>query len=77
MNLMMKEIYVFIMSMLPIAELRGAIPLGIAFDLPWQRVAIISIVGNLIIVPVVLGCVEWLFHHMRKLEIFKKAYRTI
>jgi len=66
------ELYVLLMSMLPISELRGAIPLGITLRLPWQRVLAISIVGNLIVVPIVLGTVEWLFHHMRKLEILRK-----
>ena len=69
---MINEIYVLLMSMLPISELRGAIPLGIALDLPWQKAAMIGIIGNLIIVPIVLATVEWLFHHMRKLEIFRK-----
>ncbi len=72
MNLMINEIYVFIMSMLPIAELRGAIPLGIALGVPWQRVVAISIGGNLLVIPIVLSCVEWLFHHMRKLEVLRK-----
>lgn len=72
MNLIIHEIYVLIMAMLPISELRGAIPLGIALDIPWQRAAMLGIIGNLMVVPVVLGCVEWLFHHMRKLEVLRK-----
>lgn len=40
---------VFLISMLPIFELRGSIPLGIAaFDLPWYDVFWISIVGNMV-----------------------------
>lgn len=72
MNLVLNEIYVLIMAMLPIAELRGAIPLGITLNIPWQRVVIISLIGNLMIVPIILATVEWLFHHMRKLEVLRK-----
>ncbi|HOL22755.1 MAG TPA: small multi-drug export protein [bacterium] len=43
-----KEMVIFILAMLPISELRGAIPYGIYNKLPFLRVLIISIAGNLI-----------------------------
>ena len=43
------ELAVFLVAMLPIAELRGAIPVGIVgFDLPIWLVYVISVIGNLI-----------------------------
>ena len=46
---------VFVISMLPIAELRVGIPLGIAMGLPAWEAFLYAIVGNgLIAVPVLL-----------------------
>lgn len=45
---------VFFCSMIPIIELRGAIPMGAAFGLPWWQTLLISIVGNMIPVPFIL-----------------------
>lgn len=45
---------VFICSMLPIIELRGAIPMGAALHLPWWQSYFISVVGNILPVPVIL-----------------------
>ncbi|MDD3726168.1 MAG: small multi-drug export protein [Candidatus Ratteibacteria bacterium] len=46
-----KELGTFILAMLPISELRGAIPYGVYNNLPFFKVLGISIVGNL--VPVI------------------------
>lgn len=43
----------FLISMLPLVELRGAIPYGIAFGLPVAHVYIISIIGNMLPVPII------------------------
>ena len=48
-----KVLLVLIISMIPLIELRGAVPIGIGFDFgleEWQ-VLIIAIIGNLIPVP--------------------------
>ena len=44
----MNYLITFLISMLPIVELRGAIPYGIGFELDILPVILISIVGNLI-----------------------------
>lgn len=49
-----KELCVFFCSMLPIIELRGAIPMAFAFGLPWWEAYIISVFGNLLPVPFIL-----------------------
>lgn len=49
-----REVALFIVSMVPLIELRGSIPLGAALGMPWYTVFLISIVGNLIPVPFVL-----------------------
>ena len=44
---------VFLVSMVPIIELRGAIPYGVAFGLPLWLTYLIAIVGNMLPVPVI------------------------
>lgn len=45
----------FLVSMLPIVELRGAIPYGIGVGLPWPEVYLLAVTGNLVpIVPILL-----------------------
>ena len=44
---------VFLISMVPIIELRGAIPYGVAFGLPLWLTYVIAIVGNMLPVPII------------------------
>ena len=44
---------VFLISMVPIIELRGAIPYGVMFGLPLWLTYIIAIVGNMLPVPII------------------------
>src|SRR5574344_1950068 len=46
-----KYLIVFFVSMLPIIELRGAIPYAVGFDLPLIPSYIIAIIGNMVPVP--------------------------
>ena len=48
-----KEIAVLIISMIPLIELRGAVPVGVGLMLPVWKVMVISIVGNMIPVPII------------------------
>ena len=51
----MKSIlYTFFIAMVPVVELRGAIPAGVASGLPVFAAVIISIAGNVVPVPFVL-----------------------
>ncbi len=56
----------FAVSMVPVIELRGAIPLGIGLGLNWFWVYIISVIGNMLPVPFVIllirPFIEWLLH---------------
>ena len=48
-----KYLIVFLVSMVPLIELRGAIPYAVAFELPLVQSYIIAIIGNMIPVPIV------------------------
>ena len=47
-------VYVLIISMLPIIELRGAIPVAFALGMPLVPSFIVSVLGNLLPVPFIL-----------------------
>ena len=67
--LLNKIIGIFLISMLPIIELRGAIPIGAAIGLPWYLNMIVSIIGNMLPVPFILLFVVKLFEFMKKKNI--------
>ena len=46
-----KYLSVFFISMVPLIELRGAIPVGVAMGLPLWQVYVIAIIGNMLPVP--------------------------
>ncbi len=48
-----KYIWVFIVSMVPLIELRGAIPIGVKMHLPIVPVYVIAVIGNMLPVPVI------------------------
>ena len=49
-----EELCVIICSMLPIIELRGAIPMARFFNLPWWQAYLFSVLGNILPVPIIL-----------------------
>ena len=54
MSELLHHAYVFIVSMLPILELRASIPLGAALGLPIDTNYLVSVVGNFLPVPFIL-----------------------
>lgn len=59
---MLKYIYVLLISMIPIIELRGAIPYSQAMGLPILNSYIVAILGNLIPVPFVYFLAKKFLH---------------
>lgn len=47
------SIIVFFVSMVPLIELRGAVPYGVIFGLPLWLTFVVAIVGNMLPVPIV------------------------
>lgn len=60
--------YTFFCSMLPVVELRGAIPLGASLGLPFWECFLICVVGNLIPVPIILLFVRFVLQWMKKIK---------
>ena len=61
-----KVIGIFLISLLPVIELRGSIPVGYYQGLPWYTNMITSIIGNLLPVPFILLFVVKVFEFMKK-----------
>lgn len=76
-SLLNKTFGIFLISMLPIVELRGAIPVGAAIGLPWYLNMIVSIVGNLLPVPFILLFSVKAFEFMKKRNILVKFIEKI
>ncbi len=66
-----RELLVIFFSMIPISELRGAIPLGISLGLSPIHSTIISICGNIIIVPILLRVLHPLIIYFEDTFLFK------
>ena len=48
-----KYLIVFLISMIPLVELRGAIPYATGFQLPFIQSYVIAVIGNMLPVPVI------------------------
>lgn len=63
-----KMIITFLVSMVPVIELRGAIPIATGMGLsPWVAIPI-AIVGNLLPVPFIIVFIKRIFAWMRKVS---------
>ena len=57
---------VFAMAMVPVVELRGAIPLGVAQGLPPLLVYLMTVLGNMVPVPFIILLVRRVFDWLRR-----------
>lgn len=64
-------VYVFLISMLPVVELRGAIPVAFALGLDVVPSYIVSIVGNLLPVPFILLLITRICDLLKKTKLLR------
>ena len=64
-SLIGKIIMTFLISMVPVVELRGAIPIGVAHGLNFWVAIAVSIVGNLVPVPFIIIFIRKIFAWLR------------
>ena len=72
-----KIIGIFFISMLPVIELRGSIPVGFYQGLPWYTNMITSIIGNMLPVPFILLFIVKMFEFMKKRNIMVNIIEKI
>ena len=67
-----KEMIVFIISLMPILELRGGLLASAILKIPYIKAAIICIIGNILPIPFILLFLNKIFTMMEKWEPTKK-----
>ena len=72
-----KELCVFLCAMIPIIELRGAIPLGAALDLHPLLNFALAIAGNLLPVPFILLFIRKILDWMENIRCFEKMVKWL
>lgn len=63
-----KIVMTLIISMVPVIELRGALPIAVANGLQYPIAIIVSIIGNLIPVPFIIIFIRKIFEWMRRIS---------
>jgi uncharacterized membrane protein len=66
MALFKELIYILLISMVPVVELRGAIPIGLGMGLPFWTTFVTAMIGNLIPVPFLILFTRSIFEFIRK-----------
>jgi uncharacterized membrane protein len=59
-------IHIMVLAMAPVIELRGAIPYGMAHNLPFWPVFIVAFLGNLLPVPPIILFIRKIFTLLRR-----------
>ena len=67
-----KQLCVFLCAMLPVIELRGALPFGCVIGLPFWQNYLLSVAGNLLPVPFILLFIRAIINQMKKSKHFCK-----
>ena len=67
-----KEAVVFLISMVPILELRGGLLVSPLLGVPIQVAAPLCIVGNIIPIPFILLFIKKIFQWLKKIPFFEK-----
>ena len=61
-----KCLFTMLVSMVPIIELRGGIPFGVALGLPYELAFPAAVVGNIIPAPFIIVYIRRIFQWMRR-----------
>ena len=71
-TLLGKMTFTSLVSMVPVVELRGGIPFGVALDLTFWQAFLAAVIGNLIPLPFIVVYIrrifQWMRRHMPKLD---------
>ena len=71
MTVLKSVLWTFFISMVPVVELRGAIPIGVANGLPPLAAMLIAICGNMVPVPFIILFIRHVFAWMRTWKVFR------
>ena len=57
---------VFLLSMVPVIELRGAVPAAMLYDFPWEVAYLVTVVGNMVPVPFIILFARKIINWMKR-----------
>ena len=75
--LFQKFLLTFVTAMVPVLELRGAIPVGVAAGLTPVEACAASVLGNMVPVPFILLLTRRIFDWLRRTELFGPKIRWL
>ena len=61
-----RMVFTMLVSMVPVVELRGGVPVGVALGLPPWAALIAGIIGNMIPIPFIVVYIRRIFQWMRR-----------
>ena len=67
-NILSSEFITFLISMVPVIELRGAIPYGQAAGLPFWECFFLCVIGNALPVPFILLFIRYILNWMKRVK---------
>lgn len=73
-SLLGKYIFIFIISLLPVLELRGGLIAASLLGLPMWQSVLVCVFGNILIIPFVLFLMEGLIKLLSKIKVCKKFF---
>ena len=73
----MDYLKVFLLSALPVVELRGGLPLGISLGMPWWEAFVVSYLGNIVIIYPWLLVLEHLEGFLARNRITAPVYKML
>jgi len=76
-NLLSNEFKVMFTAAIPIIEVKGAIPIGIALGMTPLHASFLAFLGSMIPVPLILFTVRPIFSYLKKTKTFKKTINKL
>jgi len=64
----------FVLSLLPIAELRGGIPLAVAHGIPLWNAYLLCVFANILVIPIVYIFLNSLHHLFYRLGFYRRTF---
>ncbi|WP_312700214.1 small multi-drug export protein [Sedimentibacter sp.] len=75
--LILNEFKVMLTAALPIVEVKGAIPVGIALGMSPIHATILAFLGSIIPVPLILFTIRPVFNYLKETKTFKKIVHKL
>ncbi|MEG0899681.1 MAG: small multi-drug export protein [Oscillospiraceae bacterium] len=75
--MLVKLLTLFVISMVPVIELRGAIPVGVGMGIPFWLNYLVCVLGNVILVPILIPFARTVLFWCAKLPKVGKYFQKI